>query len=91
MITNKVKKRHLLLFSLLAVGLVLSLIGVALFRGEQHPQPEEFRLLFYLSILGTIIFAIFLALGITYLIRLRISVKEAKRNIFYSYEHSLAV
>jgi len=73
MITNRVKKRHLLLFSLLVIGLVLSLIGVALFRGEQNPAPEEFRLIFYFSILGTVIFAIVLVAGIMYLGRLRIS------------------
>jgi len=71
MITSKIKKRHLLLFILLVVGLVLSLIGVALYRGEQHPEVETFRLVFYFSIFGTIAFAILLAIGIPYLLKLR--------------------
>jgi len=76
MITSKIKKSHLLLFILLVIGLVLSLIGVASFRGEQHPATEEFRLVFYLSVFGTIIFAILLVLGIIYLERLRILPKR---------------
>jgi hypothetical protein len=76
MITSKINKRHLLLFILLVIGLFLSLIGVAFFRGEQHPATEEFRLVFYLSIFGTIVFAILLALGIIYLGRLRILPKR---------------
>jgi len=62
-----VKKRHLLVFVLLGVGLVLSLVGVALFRGEQHVETELFRLIFYVSLLGSVVFAVLLAIGITYL------------------------
>jgi hypothetical membrane protein len=69
MITSKIKKRHLLLSILLVVGLVLSLVGVALYRGEQHPDAETFRLVFYLSMLGTVVFAILLAIRITYSLR----------------------
>jgi len=69
MITIKIKKRHLLLFILVVIGFVLSLIGVALYRGEQHPEVETFRLVFYFSLFGTIVFAILLAIGITYLLK----------------------
>jgi len=69
MITSKIKKRHLLLFTLLVIGLVLSLIGIAFYRGEQYPEVETFRLVFYFSIFGTIVFAILLAIGIAYLPR----------------------
>jgi hypothetical protein len=41
MITSRIKKRHLFFFILLAVGLVLSLTGIAFFRGEQSPSIEE--------------------------------------------------
>jgi len=71
MITGKIKKRHLLLFILLVIGLVLSLIGIAFYRGEQYPEIETFRLVFYLSVLGTIVFAILLIIGTTYLLRWR--------------------
>lgn len=71
MISNKVKKRHLILFILLVIVFVLSLVGVALYSGEQHPEPETFRLVFYLSVLGAIVFGISLIIGITYLLRLR--------------------
>jgi len=65
MITSKIKTRHWLLFILVVVGLVLSLIGLALSFGEQyHVVPEEFRLVFYLSVFGTIIFGILLIIGI---------------------------
>ena len=70
MITNKIKTRHWLLFILLVVGLVLSLIGLALSRGEQyHVVAEDFRSIFYLSVFGTIIFAISLTISIMYLRR----------------------
>jgi len=71
MITGKIKKRHLLLFILLVIGLVLSLVGIAFYRGEQYPEVETFRLVFYLSVLGTIVFAILLIIGMTYLLRWR--------------------
>jgi len=52
------------------VGFVLSLIGLALSRGEQyHVVAEEFRSVFYLSIFGTIIFGTSLIVGIMYLRR----------------------
>jgi len=70
MITSKIKTRHWFLFILLVTGLVLSLIGLALFRGEQyHVVAEEFLSVFYLSIFGTIIFGISLIIGIAYLRR----------------------
>lgn len=67
MITSKIEKRRLLLFILLVVGLLLSLIGLAVSLGEQHPAVERFRWVFYLSVFGTIIFAVLLALGLVYL------------------------
>jgi uncharacterized membrane protein len=76
MITSKIKTRHWFLFILLAVGLVLSLIGLALSFGEQyHVVAEEFRLIFYLSVFGTIICAILLITGMMYLQRWRGSPK----------------
>jgi len=70
MITNKIKTRNWFLFNLVVVGLVLSLIGLALFKGEQyHVVAEEFRSVFCLSIFGTIIFGISLMIGIMYLRR----------------------
>jgi len=70
MLTNKIKTRHWFLFILLVVGLVLSLIGLALSRGEQyHVVPEEFRSVFYLSVLGTIGLGISLIVGIMFLRR----------------------
>jgi len=62
-----VRKRHFLVFVLLVVGSVLSLVGVALFRGEQHVEAEWFRLVFYVSVLGSVVFAVFLAIGMVYL------------------------
>jgi len=69
MITSKIKKRHLLLFTLLVIGLVLSLIGIAFYRGEQYPEIETFRSVFYLSVFGAIVFTILLVIGTTYLLR----------------------
>jgi len=71
MITSKIKKHHLLLFTLLVVGLVLSLIGIAFYRGEQYPEVETFRLVFYFSVFGTIVFAVLLIIVIAYLPRWR--------------------
>jgi uncharacterized membrane protein len=50
---------------LLIVGLILSLIGltmwVAMSRGEQtQVNPEDFRLVFSLSILGSVVFSVLL-------------------------------
>jgi len=67
MFIGGVKKRHLLVFILLVVGLVLSLVGVALFRGEQYVETESFRLIFYVSVLGSVVFAVLVAISITYL------------------------
>lgn len=67
MFVGGVSRRRLLVFVLLVVGLVLSLVGVALFRGEQHVEAEWFRLIFYVSVLGSVVFAVFLAIGIIYL------------------------
>ena len=71
MIRGKIKKRHLLFFILLVIGLILSLISVALYMGEQHPEIETFRLVFYLSVFGTIVFAVLLVIAIMYLPRWR--------------------
>jgi len=67
MITSKIKKRDLLLLILIVIGLILSLISVALYMGEQYPEIETFRLVFYFSIFGSIVFAILLAIAIMYL------------------------
>ena len=70
MITNKIKTRNWFLFILVVVGLVLSLIGLALFKGEQYQVvAKEFSSVFYLSIFGTIIFGTSLIVGIMYLRR----------------------
>ena len=70
MIKSKIRTRDWFLFILLVVGLVLSLVGLALSRGEQyHVVAEEFRPVFYLSIFGTIIFGTSLIIGIRYLRR----------------------
>jgi len=69
MFVGGVRKRRLLVFVLLVVGLVLSLVGVALFRGEQYVEAESFRLIFYFSVLGSVVFAVLLAIGIIYLRR----------------------
>jgi len=72
MITTKIKVRHWFLLALSVVGLVSSLVGLALYRGEQyHVVAEEFRLVFYLSMFGTIVFGILLIIGIMYLKRWR--------------------
>jgi len=71
MITSKIKKRHLLLFILLVIGLILSLISVAFYMGEQYPEIETFRLVFYFSVFGTIVFAVLLVIAIMYLPRWR--------------------
>jgi len=79
MITSKIKARHWFLFVLLAVGLVLSLIGLALSIGEQYyVVAEEFRLVFYLSVFGTVVFAVLLMIGVTYLQRWRRLPKTVK-------------
>ena len=67
MFVGGIRKRHLLVFVLVVVGLVLSLVGVALFRGEQYVEAEWFRLVFYVSVLGSVVFAVLLAIGIAYL------------------------
>lgn len=59
MITSKIKTQHWVLFILLMVALVLSLVALALFMGEQyHVVAEEFRSVFRLSILVSIILLI---------------------------------
>jgi len=71
MITSKIKTRYWFLFVLSVVGLVLSLTCLALYRGEQYVVAEEFRLIYYLSVFGTIVFGILLIIGITFLERRR--------------------
>jgi len=75
MITSKIRKSHLLLFVLLVIGLVLSLIGVALSLGEQHPEVGTFRLVFHFSVFGTGAFAVLLAVGMIYFRRRRRSLE----------------
>jgi uncharacterized membrane protein len=64
-ITSKIRTWQWLLFILLTVGLILSLIGltmwVAVSRGEQtQVNPENFRLVFSVSMLGSVIFSVLL-------------------------------
>jgi hypothetical protein len=68
LIANRIKTRHWLLFILLTAGLILSLVGLALWRGEQNQvNAENFRLVFSLSILGSVIFGVLLVVGALYL------------------------
>jgi len=53
MITSKIKTRHWVLFILLVVALVLSLVAL-----QYHVVAEEFRSVFRLSILVSIILLI---------------------------------
>jgi uncharacterized membrane protein len=72
MITNKIGTRQWLLFIFLVSGLTLSLVGlavwIALSRGEQNQvNPENFQLVFSLSMLGSVIFSVLLAVGVLYI------------------------
>ena len=59
MIPSKIKTWHWFLFILLIVALVLFPIALALYMGEQyHVVPEEFQLVFRLSIYASIIFLV---------------------------------
>jgi len=59
MITSKIKTRYWVLFILFVGALVLSLVALALSMGERyHVVAEEFRLVFRLSILVSIILLI---------------------------------
>lgn len=72
MITRKIKARHWVVFILLSVGLISSLVVLTLLLGEQHHVTvEEFRLVFFISILATVVFAALLSIGIIYFRRLR--------------------
>jgi len=64
---TKIKKQHLFFFILLMVDLILSLIGIVLFRVEQSPPIKNF-LISHLSMFRTI-FAILLTISIIYLKR----------------------
>jgi len=69
MITSKIKTRHWFLFILLMVGLVLSLIGLALSIGEYYNVvAEEFQSIFNFSM---IISVVLLIVGIMYFERWR--------------------
>jgi uncharacterized membrane protein len=67
LITNRIKTRHWLVFVLLTVGLILSLVLLAYFGGEQQVNPEYFQAVFRLSILGSVVFAVLLIIGVFYL------------------------
>jgi uncharacterized membrane protein YtjA (UPF0391 family) len=59
MIPSEIKTRHWFLFILFIVALVLFSIALALSRGEQYNvDPEEFELVFNLSIYASIIFLV---------------------------------
>jgi hypothetical protein len=66
-ITNKIPRRQLILFFLLTIGLAISLIEIALWRGEQKVNPENFWNIFRLSLLGTVILGALLVMGALYL------------------------
>ena len=69
MITSKIKTRHWFPFIVLVVALVLFPIVLALAMGEQyHVVPEEFQLVFYGSMVMSVVLLI---IGILYLERLR--------------------
>jgi Tfp pilus assembly protein PilN len=57
------------LFVLLVAGLILSLVGVVVWRGEQQVDAENFRLAFSLSMLGAVIFGVLLIVAVLYLRR----------------------
>jgi TRAP-type C4-dicarboxylate transport system permease small subunit len=67
LITNRIKTRQWLVFVLLTVGLILSLILLAYFGGEQQVNPEYFQRMFTLSMLGSVVFAVLLIVGAFYL------------------------
>jgi uncharacterized membrane protein len=71
LITNRIKTRHLLLFVVLTAGLILSLVGLAVWlaysRGEQQVNPEYFQAIFSLSMLGSVVFTVLLIIWAFYL------------------------
>jgi uncharacterized membrane protein len=69
LITKRIRRSHWLFFVLSTVGLILSLVGVAMWRGEQQVNAENFRLTFSLSILGVVIFGVLLTVAALYLRR----------------------
>ncbi len=69
MITNKIKARHWFLLSLFVAALILLLISLALYMGEQYNVvAEEFQSVFTLSM---VLSAVLLIAGIIYLERYR--------------------
>jgi uncharacterized membrane protein len=73
LITNRIKTRYWLLFVLLTTGLILSLVGLAVWfaysRGEQQVNPEYFQSIYRLSMLGSVVFTVLLVIGALYLRR----------------------
>ena len=69
MISDRIRARRWLFFVLSTAGLILSLVGVAMWRGEQQVDAEKFQLAFSLSILGTVIFGVLLIGAVLYLRR----------------------
>jgi uncharacterized membrane protein len=68
LITNKVRTRHRLLLILLLVGLTLSLVGVAFWRGEQYEvEAGNFPPIFWLSMMATAVLGALLIVGALYL------------------------
>jgi predicted transporter len=49
------------------MGLILSLVWLAYFGGEQQVNPEYFQTMFTLSMLGSVVFAVLLIIGAFYL------------------------
>jgi membrane protein DedA with SNARE-associated domain len=69
MITNKIKARRWFLLTMFGAALILLLICLALYMGEQyHVVAEEFQSVFTLSM---ILSAVLLIAGIIYLKRYR--------------------
>jgi hypothetical protein len=67
LITNRIKKRQWLLFVFLTTGLILSLVGLAVWRGEQQVNPGYFQSMYILSMVGSVVFTALLVIGILYM------------------------
>ena len=69
MISDRIRAHRWLFFFLSISGLILGLVGLAMWRGEQQVDAEKFQLAFSLSILGTVIFGVLLIVAVFYLKR----------------------
>jgi TctA family transporter len=69
LISDRIRARDWFFLVLSIAGLVLSLVGIVIWRGEQQIDVEKFQLAFSLSILGTVIFGVLLIGAVLYLRR----------------------